>query len=678
MKAWTFSSCRSTLAATARKTLSAFLAITLVFLFPFPERAFAETAGDGTAENPVIITTEAQPNTEMTIEEIMASLYEFSMEEDSLNALDADGPVVELYGTYEWDTAASEALHSFSSSEYAIIASGVTAVDALSATALAGALDCPILLASTDYLPSATTDALKELGVNKPILVGGPAALTNNVERDIALATNAQPLRLAGNGIIDTQIAIFEYGRSEHLWGSDCIVAQGILSYADALSFAPIAYKLKAPIFLTDEDGLLPNSSQEAFVKGDFDRALIGGGNVVVSPETEELLRNLLQEDEPNESVIRLGGLTLYDTSTAIAQWAVESGVLTWDNAAFATGRTMTDSLAGCAVQGRDNSVMLLIDEGYYATLDAIANSGQSVSQIKIFGGPVVVTERTRVDIANALGLEYTPNFPQPSVYSYDYYSMSTYEFAQMEVGMKVNSDGSRSDVYDILDSMDPTNFDNTTSEFMEFVNIGAGYSGISAETMDNFIAANCVYSESRYGATSNLRGIGSAVVEASQTYGVNEAYLLAHAIIESAWGCSELAQGWIKVDGEWVNCGYLNFFGIGAFDSDPQNGASFGRYYGWDSPRSAMLGGAYWISRYYIHSDRYVTGDQNTLWKMAWDANYAQYYGTCNGSHQYATSRSWAINIALTMDRLYTRHMGRYFDFDELGIQAIIPVFND
>ncbi len=514
--------------------------------------------------------------------------------------------------------------------------------------------------------------------MTKPILVGGPAALAPAVEKEVAKTTGAEPLRLWGTEIIDTQVAIFEYGQANNLWGSDCLIAQGIKSFADALSFSPLAYKMKAPIFLANADGLLPETSQKALKSGKFTRALIGGGTSVVSEKTVSVVKSLLNTNKSTQSVIRLGGQTLYDTSSIIAQWAVKNDILNWDKAAFATGEGATDSLAGSAVQARDESVLLLIDDNHCTTLDLLASHKSQVNQIKFFGGQYVVSIQTRDKVTDTLGFARSPLSKQldQSTYTYENITLSLREFAQMEVGYKVNSDGSRCSVEDILEYLDPTLYDNTTSQFMEFVDIGRGYSGISAETIDAFIAERCVYSERAYGFTSNLRGMGSVIVEAAQTYNINEAYLLAHAIIESAWGCSYLSQGLIKQDGEWVDCGYLNFFGIGAFDSDPQNGASMGAYYGWDSPRSALLGGAYWISKYYIHSGNAISGSQNTLWKMAWDTKAAIKDGNLSRSHQYATGRTWAISIALVMDNLYTKHMGRYFDFDELGITSIVPVF--
>ncbi len=696
--------------------LAAVLSVALAFCVPVVPTAYAaqETASD-VEGNPILIPADKVVTPSFDLDELDAILSEGDDEDATSGAQtyssmallasdsDENAPaeatntqVIELYGDMQYDTAAAEALYSFTSSEYAIIANGITGVDALSATALAGALECPILLASFDYLPSATEQALKTLGVTKPILVGGTAALSEEVASEVQTATGGEPLRLWGSGIIDTQLDIFRYGKENNLWSDTCLIAQGINSYADALSFSPVAYKMKAPVFLVDTDGLLPESSQEALKSGNFTRAYVGGLQAAVAEETIPVVRGLLSGSatELNGSVVRLGGRLLYDTSAVIAKWAVDEGILSWNNAAFATGTTMTDSLAGSAVQARDNSVILLIDPEYYSTLNTIAEYKNDVNTIKFFGGPMVVSVSTRDNVTDTLGLprsDLSVSTPNSEIYNYEAIALSLSEFAQMEVGYKVNSDGSSCSKADILEYLDPTRFDNTTSEYMQFVNIGAGYSGISAETIDAFIDKYCTGVENSYNSgsrvdyygfpiTSKLRGMGATIVQAAKDYNINEAYLLAHAIIESEWGCSPLSQGllWNRDEREWEDCGYLNFFGIGAFDSDPENGASFGKYYGWSTPEAAIRGGAAWISKYYIHSGNASSGDQNTLWKMAWDATAAQKYGNMSHAHQYATSRTWAIGIARTMDNLYTRHMGRYFDFDELGISVIVPVFND
>ncbi|MGL5352920.1 MAG: glucosaminidase domain-containing protein, partial [Clostridium sp.] len=72
-----------------------------------------------------------------------------------------------------------------------------------------------------------------------------------------------------------------------------------------------------------------------------------------------------------------------------------------------------------------------------------------------------------------------------------------------------------------------------------------------SAAELNNFINANT-------DTTSKLRGIGQALVDAQNTYGVNAVLTLAVAINESAWGMSSISQA------------KNNLFGIKAFDSSP------------------------------------------------------------------------------------------------------------
>ena len=165
--------------------LAAVLSVALAFCVPVVPAAYAaqETASD-VEGNPVLIPADKVVTPSFDLDKLDAILSEGDNEADATSgaqtyssmamlASDSDEndtadatntQVIELYGDMQYDTAAAEALYSFTSSEYAIIANGITGVDALSATALAGALECPILLASFDYLPSATEQALKTLG----------------------------------------------------------------------------------------------------------------------------------------------------------------------------------------------------------------------------------------------------------------------------------------------------------------------------------------------------------------------------------------------------------------------------------------------------------------------------------------------------------------------------------
>lgn len=119
---------------------------------------------------------------------------------------------------------------------------------------------------------------------------------------------------------------------------------------------------------------------------------------------------------------------------------------------------------------------------------------------------------------------------------------------------------------------------------------------------------------------SSNMAGMGEAFMEGGRKAGIDPRYLIAHAAIESAWGTSN------------INADKHNFYGIGAFDNSPYASA-----YDWSDPRDGIIGGAEWIGRNYIHSEKY---NQNTLHKMKFN----------NGTHEYATDPEWANKIASTM----------------------------
>ena len=222
----------------------------------------------------------------------------------------------------------------------------------------------------------------------------------------------------------------------------------------------------------------------------------------------------------------------------------------------------------------------------------------------------------------------------------------------------------------EVRQSIDPASTPAGSRAFFQFAVLSNGYSGMTAQQLDAFIAANCQYSERSYGVKSKLRGTGAYFIEAAKTYNVNEVYLLSHAVLESAWGCSRLAQGSVK-----GYEGYLNFYGIGAYDIDPYNGgAAMAKKYNWTDPKSAILGAASWLSRNYINptvSSAAESGSQDTLWKMRWDAQRAATSGSV--WHQYATSRTWATGIAALMADCYSRNGMAY---DQCGLTFEVPSF--
>ena len=101
------------------------------------------------------------------------------------------------------------------------------------------------------------------------------------------------------------------------------------------------------------------------------------------------------------------------------------------------------------------------------------------------------------------------------------------------------------------------------------------------------------------------LEGQGASFSQAAKKYGINEIYLISHALIETGNGTSDLAKGGDIVNGKFTNKSakkYHNVFGIGAYDNNPLvEGIKYAKEAGWDSVSKAIIGGAKFIGQSYV-----------------------------------------------------------------------------
>lgn len=138
------------------------------------------------------------------------------------------------------------------------------------------------------------------------------------------------------------------------------------------------------------------------------------------------------------------------------------------------------------------------------------------------------------------------------------------------------------------------------------------------------------------------LSGQGQAFADGCKKYNINEIYLIAHAFLESGYGTSNFASG---------RYGAYNYFGIGAYDSNPNYAMTLAKSYGWTTPAKAIIGGAKFVRRGYINNG------QQTLYRMRWNPQSP-------GNHQYATDINWCKHQANTIYNLYSQigMKGEYF----------------
>ncbi|MGG3682494.1 glucosaminidase domain-containing protein [Aeribacillus composti] len=182
---------------------------------------------------------------------------------------------------------------------------------------------------------------------------------------------------------------------------------------------------------------------------------------------------------------------------------------------------------------------------------------------------------------------------------------------------------------------LNPNNFKNHAVQKFQFLDLSSP-TNISVTELNKVLVGEGI-----------LEGKGKYFKDAANKYSINEIYLIAHAILETGHGRSELANGIYvdKVDGKSVpGKTVYNMYGIGAYDGCAKTcGAERAYKEGWFTPEAAIVGGARFIGQGYIHNG------QNTLYKMRWNpAN--------PGTHQYATDVRWAYNQVYDIYNLYQK----------------------
>lgn len=316
----------------------------------------------------------------------------------------------EYAGATMFETAAAEARAAYSqgSSSAIVVGPGDAWIDALSAAGLSASKG-PILFTERDSLNASTASALKDLGVKSVVVVGGAAAVSDSVVSQLYAVGIGLEARLGGTDCYDTQMKVYEYGMKRGLWNpAEAIVATGS-HFGDALSVSPVAFVKKAPIFLVESGKQLREAQKNALLEGAeqgrFSHVLAVGGTAVVSDVTLGFLDFVAAVASPGGVCERVAGADQYATSAAIANWAVDRGILFWNKAAFATGSSPYDALAGSVLQGRSVSVLLLVGDTSSATIRSVVDHRGSISAIRYFGGAAAVSHGMRSYIERSMEL---------------------------------------------------------------------------------------------------------------------------------------------------------------------------------------------------------------------------------------------------------------------------------
>lgn len=338
---------------------------------------------------------------------VLASLPLFATE-----ALALQVNVQRVAGDTRYDTM-SELISNvggWSASDKVILASGANYPDALSASALAGVYDAPIILTDPTELSSKAAATIKQLNPSTIYVVGGPSAVSDAALQEATNICGSNTIRLYGSTRYETSLEILRQCNSS----SDTVIVATGANYADSLSISPFAYVTKSPIVLCDPYGGLAQEAIEAIRAGGFSRAILVGGNAAVP---DVVISQLNNANIATDGIRRLSGATRYETSTQITAFEIsETSLFTANSLGFATGSNYADALAMGPCMGRINSPLLLVDNGAQTVCAYIERFKGNVGNAFVAGGINAVSSDDYQRIVVALTPNDTSTQPKPNL----------------------------------------------------------------------------------------------------------------------------------------------------------------------------------------------------------------------------------------------------------------------
>jgi putative cell wall-binding protein len=278
-------------------------------------------------------------------------------------------------GNDRFETSALTALANFESADTVIIARGDDEgdfADGLAASYLAGVLNAPILLTKPDKLPASVGDAIGKLGASKAIILGGPAVVSDQVEKGLK-DLDLEVERIFGNDRFATAAKIAAEGEN----ADTAFVVSGFAP-ADSLVAGPLAFSNNFPVLLVD--GVVPDVTSNAITTLGIKNIYVIGGTGVVSEGVYNKLAAIVGADK----ISRYGGINRIETSIKVAENLYSNPV----NFSIVGYNGLPDAV-GAAVFG---DPILYVENDIFGIRSYLGSAVRTNSQFTIFGGIGVVS----------------------------------------------------------------------------------------------------------------------------------------------------------------------------------------------------------------------------------------------------------------------------------------------
>lgn len=280
-----------------------------------------------------------------------------------------------------------------------VLVSGENFPDGLAASALAGALNAPMLLTQANSLPTSTLATLTTLTSTATsknvVIVGGTSAVSADIATQLT-ATGYSVTRIAGDDRYATANAVAAAARTNNgatigTFGASnlrtAFLASGT-NFPDALAASAQAYKGKHPIFLTNGT-TLTDETKAAMTAAGVQQVIILGGTTAVSAEVATAVAGVTGVIAST----RIAGDDRYATATALATALGAADATFTSRAYLVSGTNFPDALVAAQIAGAASSGAIIpVNDPLPAAVSTWVTANQAtLANIRAIGGTTAV-----------------------------------------------------------------------------------------------------------------------------------------------------------------------------------------------------------------------------------------------------------------------------------------------
>ena len=277
--------------------------------------------------------------------------------------------------------------------DVAIVVDARNFPDALSAGPLAARLGAPILLVGSN-LSGDVRDELRRLGVQRVLIVGGPASVSDAVRDQLAAHWPVE--RIFGDGRDQTSVAVAQQ-IIETTGAADVLIASGA-NFPDALAAGPLAAAKGTAILLVDP--VNGSNAVTAFVAdADPESLTVVGGEASVPDAVADGVAG-------GRPWTRLAGPGRFETAAKVVAATIDAGADA-RHVLIASGEGFPDALAAGAAVAHHNGLLVLT--GKYGvpadTASILTDTAGAYRSWRVVGGPNTITHAAVRSLRGTSGL---------------------------------------------------------------------------------------------------------------------------------------------------------------------------------------------------------------------------------------------------------------------------------